>query len=137
MARQGRDATSRRVERVRREIDRWRSKKERRSAPMPSRLWDEASLLAREHGVHAIKCAFGLNYESLRRRVADVGRRGGARASAAGFVELRGAPLPLPGLADAVVVEVSGADGSRLLVQLGMGSGFDVAGLVEAFRRRA
>ena len=135
MARQGRDATSRRVERARREIDRWRSKKEGRSAPMPSRLWDQASLLAREHGVHRIKCALGLNYESLKKRVGDVGGRGGARAAAAEFVELRGTPLPGP--APAVVVEVSDADGSRLTVQLGTGSGFDVAGLVEAFRRRA
>jgi hypothetical protein len=102
---------------------------------MPSRLWDEASLLAREHGVHAIKCALGLNYESLKRRVAEVGRRGGARATAAGFVELSGTPLLGP--AHAVMVEVSDADGGRLTVQLGTGSGFDVAGLVEAFRRRA
>ena len=135
MARLGRDVASRRVARVRREINRWRSKKDRRCAPMPSRLWDEASLLAREHGVHAIKCALGLNYESLKRRVAEVGRRGGARATAAGFVELSGTPLLGP--AHAVMVEVSDADGGRLTVQLGTGSGFDVAGLVEAFRRRA
>lgn len=135
MARQERDATSRRVERVRKEIDRWRSKKERRTAPMPLRLWDEASLLAREQGVHRIKCALGLNYESLKRRVTDVGRRGKERAAAAEFVELSGTPLLGP--AHAVVVEVSDADGSRLTVQLGTGSGFDVAGLVEAFRRRA
>jgi hypothetical protein len=35
-----------------------------------------------------------------------------------------------------VVVEVADADGGRLTVQLGTGSELDVAGLVEAFRRR-
>jgi hypothetical protein len=100
---------------------------------MPSRLWDEASLLAREHGVHPIKCALGLKYESLKKRVGDVGRRGRARAAATEFVELSGTLGP----AHAVVVEVSDVDGGRLAVQLGTGSGLDVAGLVEAFRRRA
>jgi hypothetical protein len=135
MARQGEDAASRRVERARKQIVDWRSKKRRRGAPMPSRLWNEASVLARELGVHRIKCALGLNYESLKKRVGDVGTRGSARGQAPGFVELSGTPLLGP--AGAVVVEVSDADGGRLTVQLGAGSGFDVAGLVEAFRRRA
>jgi len=135
MARQGRDVASRRVERARKQIVHWRSKKRRRGAPMPPRLWNEASLLARELGVHRIKCALGLNYESLKKRVGDVGTRGSARAQAPGFVELSGPPLLGP--VRAVVVEVSDADGGRLTVQLGTGSGLDVAGLVEAFRRRA
>jgi hypothetical protein len=36
-----------------------------------------------------------------------------------------------------VVVEVCDADGGRLTVQLGTGRELDVAGLVEAFWRRA
>ena len=135
MARQGRDRASRRVDRVRKQIVHWRSTKRRRGAPMPSRLWNEASLLAREFGVHRIKCALGLNYESLKKRVGDVGAGGSERGQASGFVELSGTPLLGP--ARAVVVEVSDADGGRLTVQLGAGSGLDVAGLVEAFRRRA
>jgi hypothetical protein len=135
MARQGQDAASHRVERVRKQIDRWRSKKRRRCAPMPARLWNEASLLAREVGVHRVKCALGLNYESLNRRVEEVGTRGNARAKAPGFVELSGAHLLGP--AGGVVVEVSDADGGRLTVQLGTGRELDVAGLVEAFWRRA
>jgi hypothetical protein len=135
MARQGRDAASRRVERLRKQIVHWRSKKRRRGAPMPSRLWNEASLLARELGVHRVKCALGLNYKSLKRRVGDIGTRGGARGQAPGFVELSGTPLLGP--TSAVVVEVSDGDGGRLTVQPGTGSELDVAGLVEAFRRRA
>lgn len=135
MARRGQNAASRRVERVRKQIVHWRSKKRRRGAPMPSRLWNEASLLARELGVHRIKCALGLNYESLKKRVEDVGTRGGACGQAPGFVELSGPPLLGP--ASGVVVEVSDGDGGRLTVQLGTGSELDVAVLVEAFRRRA
>lgn len=135
MARQGRDAAPRGVERVKKQIDRWRSKKRRQGAPMPARLWDEASLLAREHGAYRIKCALGLNYRSLKKRIGGVGTRSSASTKATGFVELSGAQLL--GTSHAVVVEVSDADGGRLTVQLGTGSELDVAGLVAAFRRRA
>jgi hypothetical protein len=102
---------------------------------MPSRLWDEASRLARELGVHRIKCALGLNYESLKKRVGEVGaERSGAGTKATGFVEMSGAQLLEP--ASGAVVEVSDADGGRLTVRLGTGSALDVGGLVEAFRRR-
>ncbi len=131
MARQGQAAG--RVERVRGQIDRWRCTRKRRS-PMPERLWDEASLLARELGVHRVKCALGLNYESLKKRVGTVGEQGSAAENAAGFVELSGAQLSGP--VSGAVVEVFNADGGRLTVQLGIGSELDVAGLVEAFQRR-
>ncbi|MDH5658822.1 MAG: hypothetical protein OEY17_05725 [Nitrosopumilus sp.] len=135
MARQGQDVALRRVDRVRRQIVRWRSKKERRTAPMPAGLWDEAAVLARELGVHRVKRALGLNYEALKRRVEGVGTGGRvARVAPPGFVELKGPGLA--GLARAVVVEISDADGSRLTIQLGSGSDVDVAGLVEVFRRR-
>jgi len=135
MAREGRASAACRVERVRKQIDRWRSGKGRRGALMPARLWNEASSLARELGVHRIKCALGLNYGSLKKRVGKVGTGGGGAGKAFGFVELSGTQLlgPAPG----VVVEVSDADGGRLTVQLGTRSELDVAGLVEAFRRRA
>ena len=135
MARQGQAAAAGRVERVRKQIDRWRCRR-KRCSPMPERLWGEASLLAREVGVHRVKCALGLNYESLKRRVGKVGERGigSATAKAPGFVELNGAHLLGP--ARGPVVEISDADGGRLTVQLGTGSELDVVGLVEAFRRR-
>ena len=133
MGRQGQGAAARRVERVRKRIDRWRCTR-RRCSPMPGWLWDEASLLARELGVHRVKCALGLNYESLKRRVGTVGDQGSAAAKAGGFVELSGAQLLGP--ASRAVVEIFDANGGRLTVQLGTGSELDVAGLVEAFRRR-
>ena len=132
MAREGQGAAAGRVEGVRKQIDRWRCTR-KRCSPMPERLWDQASLLARELGVHRVKSALGLNYESLKRRVGKVAERDNAAARASGFVELSGALLrPASG----AVVEVSDADGGRLTVQLGTGGELDVAGLVEAFRRR-
>ena len=134
MARQGRAAAARRVEQARKQIERWRRRR-KRCSPMPARLWGEASLLAREFGVHRVKCALGLNYESLKKRVGEVcAERGGGAAKAASFVELSGAHLLGP--ASGAVVEVSDADGGRLTVRLATGSELDLAGLVEAFRRR-
>jgi len=133
MALQGQAAAAGRVGRVRKQIDRWRGRR-KRCSPMPEWLWGEASLLARELGVHRIKCALGLNYESLKRRVGKVGDRANAAAKAAGFVELSGAQVLGP--AGGAVVEVCDADGGRLTVQLGAGSELDVAGLVEVFRGR-
>ena len=133
MARQGQGGAARRVERVRTQIDRWRCRR-KRCSPMPERLWGEASLLARELGVHRVKCALGLNYESLKKRVGEVGERGNAGTKAPSFVELSGAQLLGP--TSGAVVEVSDANGGRLTVQLGTGRELDVAGLVEAFRRR-
>lgn len=134
MARQGQGAAAGRVERVRKQIDRWRMRR-KRCSPMPARLWDEASLLARELGVYRVKCALGLNYESLKRRVGEGGaERGTAATKTAGFIELSGAQLLEP--ASGAVVEVCAADGGRLTVRLAPGGELDVAGLVEAFRRR-
>jgi hypothetical protein len=135
MARQGQDAASRRVERARKRIDRWRSRKGRRGSPMPSGLWDEASRLAREVGVYRVKCALGLNYRSLKKRAAEPGTRGSAPTRAPRFVEL--SPASPLGSMRGVRVELSDADGGRLTIQLGTGSELDVAGLIEAFRRRA
>lgn len=131
MARGGRSATEGRVQRVKARVDRWRSKR-KRCSPMPEGLWNEATVLARELGVHRIKCALGLNYETLKKRAQKTGDPGGAWEKAPGFVELRGAELVGP--SRGAVVEVHDALGGRLTIHLGTGSDLDVAGLVEAFR---
>jgi hypothetical protein len=102
---------------------------------MPERLWNEATQLACELGVHRIKCELGLNYETLKKRVQKSGDPERAEGSVAtpGFVEWRGSELLGP--ARGALVEVHDAFGGRLTIQLGTGSDLDVAGLVEAFRR--
>jgi hypothetical protein len=126
-------AEARRIEGLRRRIERWRGGRKRRS-PMPTGLWAEASALARDLGVHRVKTALGLNYESLKRRVGEAPTGESASGSSGAFVELSGAQLLGP--ASAPVVEVSDGDGSHLRVQLGTGRDLDVVGLVEAFVRR-
>jgi hypothetical protein len=126
-------AEARRIEPLRRRIERWRGGRKRRS-PMPAGLWAEAAALARDLGVHRVKTALGLNYESLKRRVGEAPAGESASGSAGAFVELSGAQLLGP--ASGPVVEVSDGDGSHLRVQLGTGGDVDVVGLVEAFVRR-
>ena len=134
MAREGQTGADGRVERVKVQVDRWRSKR-KRCSPMPERLWNEATQLAHQFGVHRIKCALGLNYETLKKRVQKSGDqdRAGVPVETPGFVEWSGAELMGP--ARGAVVEVHDAFGGRLTIQLGAGSDLDVAGLVDAFRR--
>jgi len=107
---------------------------------MAAHLWDEAVALARQLGVNPVKAALGLNYESLKDRVAlaEQGAATGPRTAppaATTFVELSGAELLGP-VAASPVVELSDAHGLRLTVRLAPGSGLDVARLVEAFVRQ-
>lgn len=57
-----------RVDRLRKQIERWRQTRTKRSA-MPARLWGVTAELAREHGVYAAAQALGLSYTSLRTRI--------------------------------------------------------------------
>jgi hypothetical protein len=106
--------------------------------PMPAALWSEAVSLARELGVHPVKSALGLNYESLRKRLDEAtSRERGAETGADGdFVELTGAQLLGLPAAAGPVVEIFDTSGARLTVRLAAGSALDVAQLVAAFRGR-
>ena len=92
-----------RLEALRRQIERWRGTRTKRS-PMPESLWQVAAALAREHGVYAAAQELGLSYGSLRTR-AEADEPGRARAKGAGlaratFVELGAGPIgaaPMPG----------------------------------------
>ena len=123
-----------RLEPLRRQIERWRGTRTKRS-PMPESLWQGAAALAREHGVYAAAQELGLSYGSLRTR-AEADEPGRASAKGAGlaratFVELATGPsgaAPVPG---ALIVEVTGPNGQRLTVRL-HGSELDVAELIRA-----
>jgi hypothetical protein len=123
-----------RIEPLRRQIERWRRTRTKRS-PMPASLWHRAVALAREHGVYAAAQELRLSYDSLRtrteaaERVPARGKEGGlARAT---FVELGAgaiAPAPVPA---ALSVEITGSNGQRLTVRL-HGGELDVAELIRA-----
>lgn len=105
---------------------------------MPEDLWDDAVALGRDRGVYPIAHTLGLNYESLKRRIAKAGGRRAPGAPVTSFVEL-GPSLPIglttPGGA---VVELTNESGDRLAIHLPGGSDIDVKALATAFfgRRR-
>ena len=119
------------VKELRRRIERWRRTRERRTA-MPADLWTEAIALARSGRPYAVARVLGLNFDGLRRRMAE------AAASApppGAFVELSGAQI-LGASVPGAVVELSDGDGVRLTVRLVAGAEVDVARVVAAFRQR-
>jgi hypothetical protein len=129
MERTGHDgAAAQRVKELRNRITQWRRTRARRTR-MPSELWAGAVALARIEGTYPIARRLRVDYQALARRVAEAG---GERTGNGNFIEIRGADL----LGGATVVEVAEADGARLMIRLGGGSGLDVAALVGAFRRR-
>jgi len=92
-------------------------------------------VLARRHGLFPVARALRVDYGALKTRMGRVGQGDAARDS--GFVELEaariiGATEP----AGQTVVELWGADGSRMTVTIPGREAVDVRGLAEAFWRR-
>jgi hypothetical protein len=135
MARRTRSAAAERVKQLRERIDHWRSTRVK-LWPMPEDLWNEATALARELGVHPVERVLRLNHESLRRRVEEGTSPSGSAEGAGEFVELSGAQLLGLPVAAGPVIELSDGNGVRLTVRLEAGSRLDMARLVEAFRGR-
>ncbi len=115
---------------VRERIEHWRATREKRTR-MPDELWEAAATVAREHGLWAVSRALRVNYESLKQRVGRA--REATGASAAGFVELDAAQLIGRGEGATSVLELSSADGAKLLVRLEGHDTLDVPALVAAF----
>jgi len=124
-----------RVRELREEIEHWRRTRAKRS-PMPAELWHAAVALARDGGTYPIARAVRVDYESLARRVAEVGasERAGAAAPAE-FVELTGAQLLGASSASGPVVEMADAEGVHVTIRLAGGAQLDVAEVVHGFRR--
>ena len=100
---------------------------------MPEDLWQEATKLARTHGLHPVAQAARLNYENLKKRVLQPGREAHDAAAVPGeFVELSAAQLLSPSSATRKV-EFSAADGSGMTVHLAAGDALDVVALAQAF----
>jgi len=132
---QRREALPTHVGQVRNRIEHWRKTRSRRTGPMPEDLWREAAELASTHGVYRISRALGVSYESLRRRVEEVGEAVQARRPEVdGFVELSMGQL-VGREERRAVVEVSSGDGARMVIELS-GYEVDVQGLAESFFQR-
>lgn len=136
MARTGGPALPAGVKLLRKRIDYWRRTRDRRTA-MPAELWDEAVALARSGRPYSVAQALRVNFEGLRRRMAEAAPRGAGGSAAGAFVEFSGAQIlgasatTTPG----TVVELSDGGGVRLTVRLAAGGELDVPRLVTAFRR--
>jgi hypothetical protein len=117
-------------------IERWRRTRERRTA-MPADLWSGAVALARSEGAYAIARALRLNFEGLKRRMAEAAAgRTGAAARSSAFVEWTGAQILGTASRVATVVELVDGAGNRLVVRLAPDAEVDVLRLIAAFRQR-
>jgi hypothetical protein len=124
-------------------VEAWRRAR-KQGAPTPSDLWETATELAVQFGVCRIGRAVGLDYTSLRKRVAKA--KGTVAKAHAAFVEFP-TGLVLPGIpAEAVpdmsweqrsgpMIEISKPGGARMRICLEAGKGGDAAGIVAAFMR--
>jgi len=62
-------STERRLEQVRRRLERWRQMRVYAHAPMPPRLWAVAVALTRQHGLYRTARALRVDYGALKRHV--------------------------------------------------------------------
>ena len=92
----------RRLESVRRQLDRWRQTRAHARAPLPDRLWAAAAGLVPEHGLYGTARALGVSYGALKRHVGRRHRDASA-GTAVRFVEL---PPVAP---ETSVIEIDGA----------------------------
>lgn len=123
------------VERIRRRIEEWRSSGGSGS-PMDEALWHEAVALARQYGVYAISRSLRVDYGALKRRLdregpaADEARDG---SGVPAFVEVRGEQLLSAPSTAVTEVELSRADGARLVMRLRGQEPLDMLALAAAF----
>ena len=131
-----RSSVSAGLERVRHQIDRWRSTR-RKLSPMPVELWAAAVALSRIHGVSMTSRALGLSYTSLKDRVTSTRSKVGSRSrEPIRFVELNPGSLMEGSGPSGAELELCHPDGAKLVIRLREPSGLDLAGLAEAFWRR-
>ena len=136
MGRRPRSTLPARVKRVGDRIERWRRQRPKRSA-MPAELWDAAVSLARAHGVYPIARALRIDYGALKKRIGRLPKTGGKGGRGLGeLIEFTPVPLLGSGEPVAVVVELCGRDGTKLVVRLAEFEALDLSSLAEAYWKR-
>lgn len=124
---------------ARERLGRWRQRHGGRGVRIPEEVWALAVVAARSEGVEATARALRLDRQRLAERLEGEpcgGRRvavGGAHGEVAGFFELRLSEVAGGGPA---VVELSGADGERLRVEVADARSLDLVALAHAFWSR-
>ena len=132
MAKRKKPPSSAELAPLREQVKAWR---EARSGPgpMPMEIWETAVELARRYGPCQISRGVGLDYKSLRLRLAKaVGKLDPVRPT---FVQLPATldqMTPISTVAGATI-ELFRPDGSRMRIHLEAGRGIEAAGIVAAF----
>ena len=116
-------------------IERWRQSRKKQTA-MPEDIGQEATALARVHGVYRISQALTVSYDGLRKRIDQTKKQRREQTSACGFVEVDAQQFSIPGELKQTMVELSRADGTRLVVQMSGPDSLDVLGLAEIVMSR-
>jgi len=121
---------------LRERVEAWREAKgdsQGGSSPMPPEIWETAVELARRYGPCQIARGVGVDYKTLRLRLAkDVGSPKLVRPT---FVQLPATVdqvAPVTTIAGATI-ELFRPDGSRMRIHLEAGRGMEAAGIVAAF----
>jgi len=83
-------------------------------ARIPDELWSLAVKLADGHGLSRTASVLGLDYYSLKKRVAA--RKSGSTSVPSAFIEL--SSLPSPGVSNECVVEFADGSGASLRIHL-------------------
>jgi hypothetical protein len=122
MARKKRRRLPAGVKRLRDRVERWRRTRAKRTR-MPAELWSEAMVQARREGAYLVARAARLNFDCLRRRLAEAAASEAAAeleagAEPNGFVELSGAQILGPARPAGGELEMVDAAGNRLTVRL-------------------
>ena len=114
------------------QVEAWREAKGG-SRPMPPEVWDTAVELARRYGPCQISRGVGVDYKTLRLRLAKaVGKPDLVKPA---FVQLPATldqAIPVSAVAGATI-ELFRPDGSRMRIHLEAGRGMEAAGIVAAF----
>lgn len=112
----------------------WRATRPR-GQRIPEELWQEATQLARIHGLNPTVAALKLNYYDLQRRLRAHRTPRQGRSGGPLFVEVPVVPGP-PGGDERGTVELVRSSGERLVLRFADASPRDVLPVVQLFLRR-
>jgi hypothetical protein len=117
---------------VRKQIEHWRKTRPHR-CKMPEHLWQSAIGLAQTQGIYAVSQGLHISYDRLKAHVDAAGKgrkiKGIQRLREAEFVELLPA-MTVSSPSDAMVLELVGAGGNRLIVRVPGAAGGNVVAMI-------
>ena len=117
---------------LRQRVNGWREGRADRG-PMPVEIWDSAVVLGRIYGACKIARAVGLDYKSLRLRMARAMEKPGLVKPTFVEVPITLTPESVSAATSGATIEIATPDGARICIQLEAGRGQEAAGIVAAF----